>query len=192
MNRQQVYEVIAEEQSWHKMFGGDARTALGIGPFQLLYENVSAEVGGLSITTAHTRELIFDFISLGDHKDGNTTAYYYLNTKIQWPIFILKPRYSLDYMLYRFINSFKKEKNNQYEDFQSRYKLVSPLTKTGHQFLSHEIQLFFNYEHGWTIEGNGNQLLIYKENKLIENDQLRSFIQVCQTIIKLFSSEKVL
>lgn len=192
MSRHKIFEAIAKEQNWHKMFGGDTHRALGIGPFQLLYKNRSSKVEGLSMTTLQSREMIFDLISWRNHTFPGTTAYYYLNTRIQWPIFILEPMSHPDYLLYTFFNRFKKTGNSQYEDFQLRYRLVSPLNKMRPQFLSHEIKLFFNYEHNWTIEGNGQQLLLYKENNLIASDQLRSFIQVCQTIVKMFSGEQVL
>lgn len=189
MNRYKMYESIAESQKWHTIFKGDAQTALGIGPFQLLYENASAEVEGISKTSSSTRELLFDIYS---RSQANTTVYYYMNLEINWPVFLLKPRYNFDHFVYKFFNWFRDHKNNLYTDFYSNYKLISPMRNMGYHFLSQELLLFFNFEHGWTVEGNGHQLLIYKDTVFIEESHLISFIEVCQTILKMFAAEKVL
>lgn len=191
MSRIELFKSIAQEQSFTDLFQGKVGQVFPVGPFQLIHEAYSGAVDiGIIKRSDHGLEALVDLEYMANKVSNSLTAYYFQDEMLSLPIFIIDPRSSWDF-LGKYLGP-KKFKVPLYPDFNEKYQILSPVRNFDIAMINEQVYSFLSFEHGWTIEGNGKQMLMYKEDFMIPDDRIKAFLQAGRSISEMLKGEKVL
>jgi hypothetical protein len=121
---------------------------------------------------------------------GKTTAVFtqhvisiIISGKRTIPSFFIRPQHPL-HTIGKFFGMQDVEIAN-YDDFNKNYLVKSKEVAKLVKFLSNSLVGFLSFEKGWTMESDGNQLVLYKEHKRMNEEMIEPFLQVGETIYGL-------
>ncbi|RME97170.1 MAG: hypothetical protein D6772_10815 [Bacteroidetes bacterium] len=137
------------------------------------------------------RTHIFDYRYLrwGDKRNKRVeqTVFFLESKELELPDFYLEPEHFF-HKIGEALRLIKDIDFEQYTNFSYRYRLTGPDEHYIRQRFGHRMLRYFNVEHGWTLEGIGYFMLLYKHGKVLSAAKIeelyRAGTQIYEAILK--------
>lgn len=107
-----------------------------------------------------------------------------------FPLFIIKPQNFLDDIGKWF--GMQDIDFEAYPAFNKNYIVKAQNPPVFEKFMSPDVLGFLSYEKGWCVESTGNQIIIYKATKRMNEEMVEPFYQAASTLYYFFSGQKSL
>ncbi len=129
-------------------------------------------------------------VSTGKSTAVMTQHVYSVLFKNSYPVFFIKPQNFLDDIGKWF--GMQDIDFESYPAFNKNYIVKAQNPPVFQKFLSRDALGFLSYEKGWTIESLGNQIIIYKATKRMNEEMVEPFYQASSTLYQLLTGQKSL
>lgn len=107
-----------------------------------------------------------------------------------FPLFFIKPQNFLDDIGKWF--GMQDIDFEAYPAFNKNYIVKAQNPPVFEKFMSPDVLGFLSYEKGWCVESTGNQIIIYKATKRMNEEMVEPFYQAASTLYYFFSGQKSL